>query len=197
MKANRVALMLGILLALFTLTGLAGDQPEQGIFVPQVRTVGFIQFSLILLSPSILAITATVVFIRYMRVFSYDPQTGMGMSRLQVFWTTVGVGAVFGVASQFGLQTAVNYLTGMPITWELLLLAFMFTGIASVLAYELLRVFFTWRYNKTKEHIWVVMYNWLSVTSYKKAVAKNQDSDSCDGDAGPLTQSREFDNKSK
>src|SRR3990167_1773470 len=133
----------------------------------------------IILMPGAVAVAMTVLLVRYLRVFARDE--GQSLSKRQTFKLTLGWGAFCGVGAQAGLQKLVNYLTGTPIMWELMIPAVMFTGLASMLAYEAVRVFCAYRARKNNGRIWRHLFNWISV---KDAMPQDDDNAFADTDSG-------------
>lgn len=182
---NRFYALLGVLL-LFVLVFLAGAlsvvfavEQQQAIFEPSSRGLSWWQFLLIVFSPGGVGVAATIVFVRYQRLFSRAD--GEDKSKRYWFRYTLVWGAVFGVLCQAGLQGTISYLTGIPVMWELLLVAVGVTGLASMGAYELLR----WRLAvkiRNGQDKYKPVYHWLSARPQG-----NYDQGSDNGD-GPLTQ---------
>lgn len=145
---------------LFSACTLVSGMEQQAIYGSPVSDSPWWAVLGIICIPGITAVTMTMLLIRYLRVFAIDERKPL--SKREVFRATLAWGALFGVFSQVGLQGLVNYLTGLPIMWELMIVAVMCTGLASMLAYEAVRVFCAWRFQKG-EKIWRSVYNWISV----------------------------------
>lgn len=152
-------LLVGILFLMVMLNGPDAIAAQAALFSPESQGIPLWQFILILISPGMLAITLTIVWMRYQRVFAADEHSQM--SKRQWFYKTLKVGAVFGPLSQAGLQGLVHYLTGLPVMWELIGLSVLITGIFSAGAYEAVR----WRLAvliKGGKKDWMPVYNWIS-----------------------------------
>jgi len=147
----------------------AAGSDAAAVFQPVRPGVGFWQFVGVLLTPGALAVVLTILFVRYQRAFAQDDRKEAKASgetikrKTSRYWFnyTLIWGAVFGVISQIGLQGAVNYLTGMPIMWELMVVAVGVTGLASMGIYELVRWYLAVKIKKG-EGKWVPVYEWLS-----------------------------------
>jgi len=168
-----------LLLTALALVGSPLMAAQQTVFTPSGG--GGIppwQFGLILITPSLVAVLLTIVWMRYQRVFAREE--GKSFTKRQLFRRSLAWGAIFGAASQAGLQGAINYLTGMPIMWELVGMAILVTGIASMVGYEVIRWYFA-RKIKSGNKDYIPAYNWLS------AKPEQRDLDTGD-DIGHLTQ---------
>jgi len=165
---DHIAIMIGIVLGIICLIAIsdAYSLEQQAIFTPSGG--GGIppwQFGLILIMPGVVAVTLTIVWMRYQRVFAQDERKTY--TKREWFKLTLYAGAVFGVISQAGLQGVINYLTGMPIMWELLGLAVLITGIASAGAYEVIRWRLAIKIKKGDTDL-IPAYNWISAKPEEK-----------------------------
>lgn len=145
---------------------------QQAIFTP-VASGGIPawQFGLILIMPGIVAVSGTIIWIRFQRVFALEE--GRHLTRRQWFRRTLAVGAIAGVGAQCGMQGVIQYLTGMQIMWGWVVTAALITGLASVLVYELLR---WWTYKKYKagDESYGQIYEWLSL---KRVTGEHMEAD--------------------
>lgn len=93
---------------------------------------------LLLAVPLLLAITFTIgcnVLVK--RVNRAEGNEPLKIGTLVYWW--LGIGAFLGTLMQWGMQELVLFLTGFPVMWKLIVVAFFTTGIASMVCYELLR----------------------------------------------------------
>lgn len=119
------------------------------------------QYALISSAPAILAMIGTIILIRFLRALHLD-ELKKPMPRSQAFWSSMGYGAVIGIAVQFSLQKLVSVLTGLPVIWELMIFA-AGNGLYSLLGYEVIRWLLAWRYRATGNPSYRSMFNWISV----------------------------------
>ena len=140
---------------------VAGQVEAQAVFTPTKSEIGFWQFIGILLTPGSFSVLLTVILVRYLRSM-YLADHGEPAKMLRVFWWANIGGCVIQVAAQAALQNTISYLTGMPIQYELFLLA-LFTGLLSMLAYEVIRWICIWRWNATKKRLWKAINEWIEV----------------------------------
>lgn len=112
---------------------------QEPLFVAgQVKSVPWWAMLGIVLFPGLVAVLLTITSIWiWKRVNRADQNPPLKASR--VVLGTLGAGAFFGPFTQWALQKLVNFLTGAPIIWELVPLAAVVTGLASMAGYELLR----------------------------------------------------------
>ena len=148
---------------MFVITTVYAMQ-AQGTFSPESNgSLPLWQFLLILFSPGLLSMIITIIFVRYQRAFAIDDK--IQKSRRYWFNYTLLVGGIWGVICQTGLQGLVSFLTGIPMKWELIALAFAITGVCSMGAYELLRWWLRTKIDKGQIK-WKSMYEWLSNAKY-------------------------------
>ena len=142
---------------------------EQAIFTGSAGAPWWIVLAIVAF-PGVMAVLltmASVIVIRRVNRADGNPPMKAG----QIVKYTVLIGAFFGPMMQFGFQRLANWLTGQPIIWELLLVGFAITGMASMIAYELLR----WQSQKR----WPGLYALISV---KHSSAAGHVGDTPEGD---------------
>ena len=88
--------------------------------------------------PGVLAMVFTMAAVIMVRRINRAEKNPPLRVRTIVYWTLV-IGTVFGPMCQYGFQRLAAWLVGAPVFWELVVVAPVVTGIASMVAYELLR----------------------------------------------------------
>lgn len=168
-------LILGFLAGLF----VDANAVEQGIYGGPQSSAPYYVVILIILAPGALTQISNITLIRYLRAMHFA-ENGKHMPMSMVFYRTMAGGAIIGLISQIALQGLVNFLTGLPIMYELLLLSLL-SGLVSMLLYELARIWCIHRYNVTRLKGYLAFYEWISV---KRESKKSDDADGEDNTSG-------------
>lgn len=164
-----------LLLILFFRYGYAQEQPTP-LFGNSKSTADAPWYIVLLIValPGIMAQVANITLMRYVQGIYMSDNAGKKMKMGTTLKLTILYGAGIGLVSQIALQKLVQTLTGIPIIWELLLLS-LFTGIVSMLLYELILIGCVGRYNKTKKSEYLAFYEWLSNKKTHRRMKKIND----------------------
>lgn len=88
--------------------------------------------------PGILAVTLTMASVIVLRRVNRADGNPPVPARRVMRWTLLA-GIIFGPLCQWGFQELSTSLTGVPMSWKLVIVAPFITGIAAMVAYEILR----------------------------------------------------------
>jgi hypothetical protein len=171
-----IAAIVVLLLVLLSWTVWAGEQ--QAVFGgPAVSAPWWIILAVIGF-PGGLGVLLTVASVVYVRRVNRD-EGRLPLTAWQVGKWALTCGAIYGPVCQYGFQGLVQFLTGTPVFWELVVIAPVITGPASMVAYELLRAM-------AKDR-WPKLYALISV---KHSSARGHAGDTPDGDLTELDHDR-------
>lgn len=127
---------------------------QQAVFQPDSGGVPAWLYLLIVFGPGVIAVALTITATIAWRMVWRDehPHDPPGARRV-VKWALL-LGAAIGPVCQIGFQRVASDMTGTPLYWELVAASPFITGLASMLAYEALKILFDrWQWTRAYEVI--------------------------------------------
>lgn len=127
-------------IALISLLVAAVYVAHPEVFAAQQTMIGegapWYVMPLITLAPGAAAVIFTIGTVWLIRRVNRDTLKRDAIGQLNLIWLTLGFGAFWGPVMQWGLQRLVSNITGSPVFIELIVIAPVITGLASILFYE-------------------------------------------------------------